>query len=554
MQHLRYQKRLLTLDTLPALDKSISSLYQRRAQQGYLLNLEKNADVVADSYWLHSFWKWVAFSSKICSKGAMIQDNLDFSYLGVHPIWMGIFNAQTREIGSRIGNISLQMSPRVELLTKRLKIDCGEINGDTLYPFHRKLCLFVANLDRKTDDVKQTVKHSVVRQRYAHAAAMALFHNERKLAYGALRSPGTGKDHQMLAMAIAGAPKQGTDDSPDQPISDEWSDTLASIAKDETDPYARAILAYVRTGSWSAVVAEESLPLKYRLLVALRWYSDAELTTYIKDITQQVIKDGDIEGVILTGLGTVAGMTLMQNYIARTGDVQTAVLAVTIDGAAMKYCHDDLSSMRQYEGWQRDFGEMMNSWGLHIKRCLFDKAVARGAVDVNGRKLIEAAKPQMQLVCGHCNGSLARSENYATAADEAPHPDPHPAATPGSSTPAAAGQSTQKGKLPLPVAAAIGTVCPKCSAPLPCCGLCDMPLGVPDPSYLRWYREQESKPKEDMSEDDKWKMNMGHFTVFCFMCHHGFHAVHAKEWFGGMYGKKGHKVCPVVGCSCQCGL
>ncbi len=35
------------------------SLYHRRSQEGYLLNCEKNTEIVADNPWLHELWTWI---------------------------------------------------------------------------------------------------------------------------------------------------------------------------------------------------------------------------------------------------------------------------------------------------------------------------------------------------------------------------------------------------------------------------------------------------------------------------------------------------------------
>lgn len=68
--------------------------------------------------------------------------------------------------------------------------------------------------------------------------------------------------------------------------------------------------------------------------------------------------------------------------------------------------------------------------------------------------------------------------------------------------------------------------CPHCNHALPPCGVCSAQLG---PCL------------EDQEETDRW-------PTFCLNCNHGFHSVHARQWF------KRYSACPVQNCSCLCGL
>jgi len=50
--------------------------------------------------------------------------------------------------------------------------------------------------------------------------------------------------------------------------------------------------------------------------------------TYVKKITEDYTVDGDIEGILLTGL-TKEGVQLFEEYVDRTGDVQTPTLVLS---------------------------------------------------------------------------------------------------------------------------------------------------------------------------------------------------------------------------------
>jgi hypothetical protein len=52
------------------------------------------------------------------------------------------------------------------------------------------------------------------------------------------------------------------------------------------------------------------------------------LLAYIEDCANRATLNGDIEGLLLTGLTSV-GVTLLARFVDRTGDVQTASLIVS---------------------------------------------------------------------------------------------------------------------------------------------------------------------------------------------------------------------------------
>ncbi len=103
-------------------------------------------------------------------------------------------------------------------------------------------------------------------------------------------------------------------------------------------------------------------------------------------------------------------------------------------------------------------------------------------------------------------------------------------------------------------------------------------LGVPDPTHLAWYGHAQNGtvdlgasvagsfsttvgpgliasplPKavsdavKDTQNTSEVQLDLEgmvrKFTVFCNKCSHGFHAHHARQWFGGYAGRDGHKVC-----------
>jgi hypothetical protein len=53
-----------------------------------------------------------------------------------------------------------------------------------------------------------------------------------------------------------------------------------------------------------------------------------KLLLFVQDLTETAVREGDLEGLILTGL-SARSVDLFQRYIDRTGDLQTAALMLS---------------------------------------------------------------------------------------------------------------------------------------------------------------------------------------------------------------------------------
>ncbi|KAI5287626.1 hypothetical protein KEM54_005863, partial [Ascosphaera aggregata] len=375
---------------------------------------------------------------------------------------------------------------------------------------------------------------------HTKAAALALFHNETKLAYHALMKNNPTQAHKLLAMAIIGASRGQVD--PD------WEETCAEIARELIDPYSRAILALVSKGDWGSVIDEKTLPLRNRVEVALRWLPDDELTIWLRDITSESIIQGDIEGVILTGLDHAA-MDLFQSYIKKFNDVQTPVLAMS---HTIPRFITDLDNKIRFEAWRETYRRQINSWKAHLLRVTFDVGSRKLAATWDGRQLFKPPAQQISLVCSYCTKPL--SQHDATTGAETP------TTTSANRSNIAGGpsegiHSTQNNPLGTP--AATGTVCPRCGRHMPRCGVCSLWLGSVDPmskaSMVEDERRRQSDNRESVDANVSQKSSgndmdelLKRFVVFCKNCNHGFHADHARQWFSR------HRICPVAECNCIC--
>lgn len=366
------------------------------------------------------------------------------------------------------------------------------------------------------------VKTLSAENQHTKAAALAIFQDESKLANMALRSHEPTQAHKLLAMAIAGAAKSEADT--------DWEETCAEIAKELTDPYARAILALVSKGDWSSVIQETTLPLRYRVEVALRWLPDDQLTTYLEEATTEAIRQGDIEGIIFTGLGHPSALDLFQSYINKSNDVQTPVLAMS--HTVPRFINYEPAKTR-FKSWRETFRWQMNSWKLQLERARFDVGSRKFAITWDGRRLLDPPRQQVSLTCNYCTKPLVQHDASTQSAvpptgNEVVHP------TIGN---------------PLGTNTMSGTVCPRCGRHMPRCGVCSFWLGAPDPMSRASVAADTGQGHQGQGQEQRKPTEnelMRRFIVFCINCNHGFHAHHAREWF------MKHRVCPVAECNCIC--
>ncbi|KAK2739865.1 hypothetical protein FQN57_006441 [Myotisia sp. PD_48] len=513
------RERLFTAGKMNSISDALTKLTipRLRCLEGYLLDSEKNKSVLADDPSLQELWSWIGRARSYSAGDSMIVHGVDMNYLGICNIWNGNFGRShsSRTHGSHPSDYA-NINGLLQEIVRKLKLAEGK-TCVSAFPEKRQLCLHACGVPESIEDLKSQIDQLVTEKLHTKAAALAILQDEPKLAYTALRENKPTQAHKLLAMAIIGASKGDT--------GPEWQETCDEIAAELTDPYARAILALVSKGNWKSVIQETTLPLKYRVEVALRWLPDDELTTYLEESTTEATRQGDIEGIILTGLDH-GGLDLFQSYINKFHDVQTPVLAM---------CHTvprfiaDAPSKRRFEAWRETYRQQMNSWKLHLNRVKFDVESRKLAMTWEGRRLVEPPLQQISLVCNYCTRPLSQQDALnaelsvaQTAGPEFMHPT--------------AGH-------PLGPSLMGGTVCPKCSRHMPRCGICSLWLGSPDPRSKAAIAEDAKKSAP--SKHDATDI-MKRFIVFCIQCNHGFHADHARDWFVR------HRVCPVAECNCIC--
>ncbi|OAX31405.1 hypothetical protein K503DRAFT_787848, partial [Rhizopogon vinicolor AM-OR11-026] len=129
-------------------------------------------------------------------------------------------------------------------------------------------------------------------------------------------------------------------------------------------PCFRVVLTQLASKDWSEVLEEELLPLRERLAIAFQFLEDEALSSYLRRTTDRACTRDDIEGLIIAGL-TPTGMVILQDYVDRTGDVQTAAIL----GA---YASPAKFADGRAEQWLEMYRDLLDRFKLFHHRVAFD--------------------------------------------------------------------------------------------------------------------------------------------------------------------------------------
>lgn len=176
------------------------------------------------------------------------------------------------------------------------------------------------------------------------------------------------------------------------------------------DPYFRAMLTQLTSKDWSEVLEEEALPLRERLAIALQFLEDRALSLYLHRTAERASAKGDIEGLIITGL-TPGGIDILQNYVDRTGDIQTAAILSSY------VCPAKFSDTR-VERWLEAYRDLLDGFRLFHHRVSFD--IERGeilqeAVQNGDLPPFEWAPKHVLIRCNYCSKPMNPSVTDAAS-------------------------------------------------------------------------------------------------------------------------------------------
>ncbi|KAJ3852157.1 hypothetical protein EV368DRAFT_41612 [Lentinula lateritia] len=444
----------------------------------------------------------------------------------------------------------------------------------TSRPLQRHVCLhligwgFILRDDSLMAEVRRWERESEGDEGYARAAAWLVFSgrygggagvsNEGAVhGEGAIECLLRSEDesHHMMSGVIAALVPfaSATLTTPNSSSKLALPSTLlehyARLVNKLQDSYLRALLTHLTSISssvtpsgehWLEILHDEEdlLPFYERLALAFCFLDDTALTTYLRRCREHALgkNGGDVDALIVTGLGTSEGREVVGLWLDRIGDVQSAALlgwtglSSSLGRERTPKLAPDLKTKgqtsiqdSQVTRWVETYRDFLDSVKLFHCRVEFD--IERGEMlqIAKDQRIPNLAPRQILIRCNYCNKtvtpnaeiSLSEGNNLGTGQDSIP-----------------------KGK---------PTTCPNCGRALPRCSICLMILSiVPDAHREAELLLNHSQHRDNDTIDDA--------ILLCLGCRHGGHASHILQWFFGQDGAVlSHRVCPVADCAHQCG-
>ncbi|KAA1475125.1 hypothetical protein DENSPDRAFT_873810 [Dentipellis sp. KUC8613] len=356
----------------------------------------------------------------------------------------------------------------------------------------RRFALLLVGWSLREDDLGRAIARWEKEGRFSQAACWLVFVGRHSKAIDLLMRSKDESHHLMSGTIAALMPTRSGAEKPP-----ELRAHCERLILRLQDPYFRAMLTYLALADYSEVLEEDALPLAERLAIALQFLDDAALSAYLRRVADRAVARGDAGGLVLTGVAG-AGLDVLQSFVDRTGDVQTAAVL----GACVARGAGDGRVRR----WVEVYRELLDGWRMFRVRCQLD--IERGAVVRDGRgaeaEALELAKRQVVLRCNYCNKVISAPQG-ATASR--------------------------------------ATGCPFCNRALPRCSVCLMNISVVPDAVRDGQLAHHNARLRDTIDDA---------VVFCQTCRHGGHAAHILEWFYGEAGARSHGVCAIASCDCRC--
>lgn len=408
----------------------ISTVMRLRAIRGYSVDARRNIEIFKKEHapgGLLAAWHWIEREPGELA-AHLKTERADLRYCGISGMWTGL---SPETLKGRCDDPSV-VDDAFKQASRGLK---GEVylaqDDDATTTAYRRIGLRMTGWDFGLKQLESRIVNLESKGDHEKAAAWAVFHGDVSRAVQSLAAS-RKTNLRLMSSAVAGYLVYK-----DVSTTNPWREQCRRLASEMSNPYLRAIFAYIADGSWFDLLDDGSLPLTERLGVALRFLKRKELSQYLSRLTEKVIAAGDLEGILLTGL-TPRFVELLQSYLDRTGDIQTVSLLASFGWP--RFIADS-----RVGSWLEEYRSLLDSWQLFKQRAMFD---------VGRNKLVGAAPVPRQIFlrCFHCREPI--------------------------------GGKKRVGSKP-----ANRSRCPSCGAPLPSCAVCLLPIGpsLEDRSHAdRW--------------------------------------------------------------------
>ncbi|EFC41387.1 hypothetical protein NAEGRDRAFT_80725 [Naegleria gruberi] len=377
----------------------------------------------------------------------------------------------------------------------------------------RSICLHVCGWDQ---EYLSNLKNSQIPadQLDERSVAIAIFNLDIKTAanvLGLLSDNDKRSNYMFLAYALGGYNENRRE---------EFQNVYKNLYPKLKDPYLSAAFGFLLSEPRNVdyVLDQKAIPVSDRIAFACYYLNDIELGKYISSLKEKAFATADIQGLIITGLQTIDSFKLMQQYVDRTGDVQTACLAFN------RAITSKFSNNVSYSDiWMENYRDLLDRWKMWEQRAFLDISIQQA---VRGENIINhegphhhpqsiafsgtapLLQPSVSIKCAFCSQSLHHSSLLASK---------------GGRQAQLATKHGNTSSMPKT------TSCPSCRKPLPKCAVCLMSFG---------------SPSHSMGNNQTTEMDF--CFSWCTRCKHGGHVKHLVDWF------KHHDECPVSDCKCKC--
>ncbi|KAJ6627385.1 hypothetical protein B0H10DRAFT_2161088 [Mycena sp. CBHHK59/15] len=493
-------------------EDDISMVIRRRCLKGYSIgNPYHNTAVTKDDdapvpQMLSDLWFWINNAQDFLCVPTPRLHGYDFSHQGIMGIWEGLvpvtkgeppllpdpvafppvhkdlLDARSRSRSRRSHSPADDLHGNFQAALAVLALRSGDKSSASRFPavssakpLQRQVALQLCGWSLREDELMNNIKRWEIEGNQSRAACWLVFTQQYGKAVEVLmRSDGRpDESHHMMSGTLAAL----------------LPSSARTLDHPSPRPYFRAMLTHLTLGDWSEVLDEEVIPFRERLAIAFQSVDNS-------------CHRGEIDGLIVTGL-TKRGFDILQSYVDRTGDVQTAAIL------ASYACPAKFSDSRA-EHWVEAYRDLLDGFKLHHHRVSFD--IERGgllqdAIQNGDAAPVEWAPRQILIRCNYCNKSVTVNNQSTVIPKNRP------------------------------------TTCANCSRALPRCSVCLMTLSIV-PDVVR-DAELAYSPSKDTIDDA---------IVICQTCRHGGHASHILEWFFGEDGVRSHGLCAVANCDCRSDL
>ncbi|RNA42728.1 WD repeat-containing mio [Brachionus plicatilis] len=209
----------------------------------------------------------------------------------------------------------------------------------------------------------ETVTELESQGEFERAACIAMFNNRLEKSIEILRNASYKKNsNEYLALTLSLIINRKS-------LSQKES---SKILDKISNPYLKALFAYKNDPDYNAnfsIYNDPNIKLPDRVCIAMSMLKN-ELSSYLKNLTSSFVKDGNLYGILLTGLNFDC-IDLFQFYINRTSDVQTPAVAIINSNCAKilanKYVND----------WIESYRNLLDIWMLWEQRAHFDIKIGK---------------------------------------------------------------------------------------------------------------------------------------------------------------------------------